>query len=271
MRKFVIPKSPYEKIKYNLHNNRSMYSAFADSHGANALHSNEEIVNLSFRGDNLKTIMMKVKLYTQRHKPKGIIIQADPHQFASYRIMADQSGLQADLAEPAEPIFTSLRPVYRQYLIEYWKESAKRIVWNNQIEKPSTVTKIRRLTEAKNSKIQADTQRRVQLHSPLPEFRKLQEAKIFKQLIAELTAQGIKVCMVTFPVSSNYREEMARIPLYAKVLSYFKRLAHDSNAYYVDFSRSMTDSYFSDPDHLNSDGASLFTQNVLNSCFRRTS
>lgn len=268
VRKFIMPNHPYENLKYELHNKRPAFAAFADSHGANALQSHTDMANFSFRGDNLQTIMKKIRLFTQHHKPEGIILQADPHQFAAYRIMADQTALQTDLSDRSTPALAFLRPVYRQYLIEYWKEFLKRIIWNRPSEDGQTSSEIRRLTELNVSEVRSDAERRVQLHSPLPEFWESQGANDYRNIVNEMTRDGIKVCMVTFPLSSVYREKMADISMFAKSTSFFRDLKNDNNVTYIDFSETVPDQYFSDPDHLNSEGAYLFTKTVLNSCFR---
>ena len=54
------------------------------------------MINYSFVGDNLLTIVRKINFFVERNKVKGIIIQADPHQLAMYRLTKNQDELIDD-------------------------------------------------------------------------------------------------------------------------------------------------------------------------------
>ena len=54
---------------------------FADSRGVSGLVENENFVNLSIRGINLKSIIRISEYYSNRNNSKGIILQLDPSIF----------------------------------------------------------------------------------------------------------------------------------------------------------------------------------------------
>ena len=90
-------KSSYEKIKTKYHNPfQTEYVLFADSHGFSGIKERDNLINYSFAGDNLLTIVRKISFFVERNKVKGVIIQADPHQLAMYRLTKNQDELIDD-------------------------------------------------------------------------------------------------------------------------------------------------------------------------------
>ena len=84
-----------------------------------------ELINYSFVGDNLITIIKKINFFVKRNKVKGIIIQADPHQLAMYRLTKNQDDLIDDFLSKNDKLFNFYRMPYRQNLMNYWAEFIK--------------------------------------------------------------------------------------------------------------------------------------------------
>ena len=60
-------KSSYEKIKKKYHNSfQKEYVLFADSHGFSGISERNELINYSFPGDNLITIIKKNKFFCKK-------------------------------------------------------------------------------------------------------------------------------------------------------------------------------------------------------------
>ena len=95
IRNFAInEKNNYELVKTKLLNVKKNYAMFADSRGVSGLVENENFVNLSIRGINLKSIIRILENYSNRNNLKGIILQLDPHQFSSYRLSKNEDDLK---------------------------------------------------------------------------------------------------------------------------------------------------------------------------------
>ena len=71
----------------------------------------------------------------ERNKVKGIIIQADPHQLAMYRLTKNQDELIDDFLNENNNLLTFYRMPYRQNLINYWNEFIKGFFNSNELKK----------------------------------------------------------------------------------------------------------------------------------------
>ena len=265
VRTIAAPKSEFDALRARLHSSEASYGAFADSRGANGLRPRSSFENFSMAGDNLLTIVEKAKFFARSGGVKGIIVQADPHHFASYRLNRDQTQLRDDLFSLEYAWLQFMRPVYRQYLLEYWQALIEHSLSPPPVTRaPHAITRFSALSRAKmttSASIRAGQQ------TPIETFKNTEFARAYQSAIIDLRQAEIRVCLVTFPVSSAYREISQAEPAYTHALQYYKTLAHDSDAAYFDFSSAFEDSLFSDPDHLNSDGAQALTDTALKNCF----
>jgi len=265
VRTIVAPKSDFDALRDRLHTSQAAYGAFADSRGANGLRTRSGFDNFSMAGDNLITIIEKAKFFARSGTTKGIILQADPHHFASYRLNRDQLRLRDDLFSRDTAWLQFMRPVYRQYLLEYWQAFIQRTVSPAPIESvPHPVTRFSSLSPAE---IRKAASIRAGLQTPIATIENTTFAHAYETAIHGIRQAGIKVCLVTFPVSTVYREISRTEPAYDHALRYYKALAQQEDALYVDFSSLIDDSLFSDPDHLNTEGAQALTDTALKNCF----
>lgn len=262
VRTIVAPKSDFDRLRESLHSTQAPYAAFADSHGANGLLNQNGFINLSRRGDNLATILAKAQFYSRSSTAKGVIIQADPHHFASYRLNSDQLALRDDLFKRKSNWFQFLRPVYRQYLIQYWK--AFFFSSRTAIQPKHTIT---RLLDLPAAEVSITSSIRAGLHKPIPSFKQTKFADLYAKGIQALQKKGIKVCLVSFPISSPYKNSVTKEATYTKVMQFYAAFEKQYGVKYFDFSSALEDSQFADPDHLNTEGAAAFTKIVLNACF----
>lgn len=265
----VIPRSDYELMKKEFISTSADYVAFADSHGANGLVSQDDFVNFSMRGDNLVTASEKALKYVNLHEPKGVVIQADVQQFSSYRLLKDQSALRADFFNQDEYFFQFMRPIYRQYILGYWQS----IDFSMFLDKTSDVVAIPiekgivRLSELNPVQVKKNADIRAQLHTPISALSRSPQALIYKNTIHQIKASGVDVCMVMFPVSKAYRDAMSLQPAVGVAKKYFRDLAITSDVKFMDYWQLYGDELFSDPDHLNIEGAKQLTNKVLFDCF----
>lgn len=262
VRTIVAPKSDFDVLRERLHTTLAPYAAIADSRGANGLMDQDGFVNLSMRGDNLTTIVAKANFFARSSTAKGVIIQADPHHFASYRLNHDQSALRDDLFKRNTPWLEFLRPVFRQYLLEYWQAFLT--------SSPATTESAHaliRLTDLPSDKMAKTAAIRAGMQTPITSFQHTKFADLYAKTIQNLSQKGIDVCLVSLPISSGYKNAAEREPTYNKVLQFYAALAEQFGVKYFDLSSALEDGQFSDPDHLNSEGAAVLTKIVLNDCF----
>jgi len=267
VRSHVIPTSDYEKIRTSIHSFDRVYVAFADSHGANGLLENRYLRNFSMRGDDLMTISAKAEFVLSYGSPKGVILPADGHQFSNYRLQSNQESLRADLFNDDTHLFAFLRPIYRQYLIEYWRSFLLSLLGIRPMNHRDIKGRIPRITDNLPTIVDEDAKIRVQLHTPIQSFSSTAIASKFEVTIQKILKKNIKLCLVRFPVSSYYRKAASTITSFNETSVYFEGIALENQAQFLDYWSELPDKFFSDPDHLNTDGAKSFTKIVMRDCF----
>lgn len=266
LRTKVLPHSPTETLKSRLQNSVGAIAAFGDSRVAHGFPVGGDVVNLGHHGANLSTVLALASHYVEENKPSAIILQAAPQQFALYRLGSDQRAIVDDLLGRKVAPLAVLRPEYRQYLMQYIKsiitEPAK------LFENPAVASETGRgLTLASlPPKIRSrKASIRVQLQIPIDSFSESGAAKYFLNSLARLK-QHVAVCLVAMPVSTDYRKAAAVLPEFARVQRFYASAAKSLGIRYVDLSRSLPDTAFSDPDHVNGDGAEILAKQAVDRC-----
>ena len=248
-------KSSYEKIKKKYHNPiQAEYVLFADSHGFSGIKEKDNLINYSFVGDNLLTIVRKISFFVERNKVKGIIIQADPHQLAMYRLTKNQDELIDDFLNENNNLLTFYRIPYRQNLINYWSEFIKGFFNFNEIKK--------------DINIKSETLIRVNTHTPINNFEITKHVQELKKLLLNLKKKNIDICLISFPLASSYRKHTENNKNFINAYKFYNELSKKFSIKYFDYKSLLADNYFSDPDHLNIKGSIEFTKVVLNDCFK---
>ena len=252
-------KSSYEKIKKKYHNPfQKDYVLFADSHGFSGIKERDNLINHSFVGDNLLTIVRKISFFVERNKVKGIIIQADPHQLAMYRLTKNQDELIDDFLNGNNNLLTFYRMPYRQNLINYWNEFIKGFFNSNEQKKELK----------KDINIKRKTLIRVNTHTPINNFEISKHVQELKKLLLNLKKKNINICLISFPLASSYRKHIKNNENFIDAYKFYNELSKKFSIKYFDYKSLLTDNYFSDPDHLNIKGSNELTKVVLNDCFK---
>lgn len=252
-------KSSYEKIKKKYHDQfQTEYVLFADSRGFSGITQRDNLTNYSFPGDNLITIIRKISFFVKKNKVKGIIIQADPHQLAMYRLTKNQDQLIGDFLDKNNKILTFYRMPYRQNLMNYWAEFIKSFFNINEIKQ-----ELKKDINFKN-----ETLIRVNTHTPIKNFKVSKHVKELKKILLDLKKNKISVCLISFPLASSYRKLIKKNKNFIDVYKFYDELSKKNAIKYFDYKSLLTDNYFSDPDHLNIKGSMELTKVVLNDCFK---
>ena len=159
--------------------------------------------------------------------------------------------------------FYTFSPQYSQYLSQYWRHLPNKIIiFNKDKEKENKA--INRLNPQKNDRT---TSIRVSTQTPLLNYSKTSHFSYLKKFLANLQSKNLKICLISFPVHSNYIKHSDKNEIFKEIKNTFVSLSKQQQFKYKDFSQSMNDEFFENFDHLNTKGAIIFTKKVLKYCF----
>lgn len=267
----VADSHPFEIYKETYQNKVSEIVVFGDSHVANGVQTTDKILNLGYPGNNMISMLYKAVKYVKKNNVKYIVLQADPHLFSYYRIASDQSAHVESLLSQQEPFLYLLKPHLREYLLNYWRSwiaSPKESFLDKKNDKKTYVRPIIRSVldmESYERKKQASI--RVQTHLPIEHFQESETALQLINAIEKFLQNGVQICLVTYPVSSDYRFASNAYNEFSEVINFYKTLSVSKGVRYLDYSNSYEDKYFSDADHLNVNGSKLLTKEIADKCF----
>jgi hypothetical protein len=249
----------------------STNAAFGDSHFAWGFVGSAGFPTIAAEGETVADMELRVRYYYRDKKPGRVIIEGDPHVFATYKL---DRATHAYLENMGSGFWQRFTGHHRPYLWLYWQRAlvgglgafkAKnelRYGWIVGRERWSARDTTARLALA------AD---RVVHHTPADDFRNTPFAKSFERTLAFLKQRGADICVVTSPVSSEYYRYASQEPKLAAALEFVQEMARKYDARYVNFyglwARREDDQYFLDMDHLNEIGAPLFTAKAIEGCF----
>ncbi|QAU38616.1 hypothetical protein XH86_13750 [Bradyrhizobium guangdongense] len=113
-----MPHDNFEWISARLRNSTQPNAAFGDSHVAAVPDYNTaDFVNLGIGATTIRKMDQRVRYYFGKIKPGDVIIQADPHLFAEYRLQARGDYVPENYSEPRLRIFD---PQHRGFMLGYW-------------------------------------------------------------------------------------------------------------------------------------------------------
>lgn len=245
-------------------------AVFGDSHMSLGFTGASGFVNLAFPGENLATIAGKVRLYYRDRQPGRIILQADPSMLAPARDAEPATVYGPLMAQAQGGWLASLSPRHRPRLMAYWQ------VWldgdgfaaNRTIEADGAQTMIGRLRDVSEPDRRAAATEEAAGQSPGSDFSGARGLQVLDELVAELAERGAKVCLVTMPMSPEYRTFADRVPEFAAARQAFTVIAQTHGAARADLWDAVTDlSLFLNQDHLNRDGARNLAQMMVNACY----
>lgn len=239
--------------------------AIGDSRTAAAI-DGPDIENLGLPGDDLQVVLDKLKARHALRPLSHVVLQADPHQFAAYRLLKDGAGKIDDLVG-TPPLLASLRPHYRQYLMAYWQAALSRLV---QPRQAGTAAEPPRPLDPAGGAWRELAVSRVQFHLPLDNPGATAAGAAYRKVAADLVGEGVKLCLVTYPVSSAYREAAARYPSFARAIGFYDRVAAETGAARVNLWSEIDDAAFGDTDHVRHGAGAGFTAMLRARCFGGT-
>lgn len=258
---------------------RATEVSFGDSHVARNFLPEAPVTNLAYPSENIAHIAWKVDRYLARvPQPKRVLLQADPHLFAAYRLREGIGDYPALFGGAYRSRPYLLSGEYRPQLGALWTAYLKTrghlvsdIVPTAQGGLPSPGD----LSRWSATEREQWTHDRVVLQTPVEHFADTADAKAFAALVHRLRAAGAEVCLVSFPLSPPYRAALAKLSpaeqaRWTAALAWFRKLADQPGVrIYDDRARFDDLALFRDPDHLNARGAALYSPDLQARCFPR--
>ena len=283
VRTLVVPQDNFEWIAARLRNSQQASAAFGDSHVAAVPDYNTaDFVNLGIGATTIRKMDQRVRYYFGKIKPNEVIIQADPHLFADYRLEQQASYVPEAYSQSRLRV---LDPRHRSFMIGYWttlletgqlKEKANTgydQLWDSvaRTEPVSSLAAVQaavKMDAATLTKFNAFMDYEVATHTPASNFRQRDEARIYQDLIKFLISRGAKVCLLNYPVDKYYRERADRIPAFADTRKFYVEVARENHIPYVSFWDRFDDpSMFQNTDHVNRNGSPILVREALHACF----
>ena len=276
VRNFVLEQDSFQFHVELFNSSTSPNIAIGDSHLARGYLPPDDMVNLSYPSEGIKHFRYKIETYF-KDKPAGnVILSADPHLFSPYRVANDIQGYAQEFEDFEDGAFVVLNKRYRVQLTAYWASfiaNGGNLTSTIKKTKNGTLLSPGNISEDDARYLMFDGRTRINLHSI--------RTKDIDQLITEYEAmlaflkqKGANICMVTAPLSSIYLESLEEYATdIAKenrqaVLNQLQMLASRYGATYLDHQRVITDNkYFRDVDHLNGEGAILYSDKLTTECF----
>ncbi len=115
---YVLPIDTFEWIAKRLRDSTQSNAAFGDSHVAAVSDFNtSDFVNLGIGATTIRKMSSRVHFYFEKNTPGEVIIQADPHLFADYRLEPQGSYIPEVYSESRLRVFD---PRHRSFIREYW-------------------------------------------------------------------------------------------------------------------------------------------------------
>ena len=269
IRFYVAPGNSYDDLKRAFHSGNSIAAAFGDSQAASGILDDSGFTNFAAPGESLGTTLGKLDAYVASGRARHVLLQLGPQDFSFYRLSLDQSDLLGDFLDVEPRILQMLRPQFRRYLFEYW--AAVLSDPGRLFAEPETTTSSKSEAVPRVLEMSADARRlqamiRTQLHIPVPGYAATADMKRLRDTVKRTQDAGVMLCLVTFPVSSTYREAAGYYSVFSDIRVYFDAFARELGITYVDLWDAYEDDYFGNVDHLNRDGARRLSSDLRHAC-----
>jgi hypothetical protein len=248
-------------------------AAFGDSRFAWGFVGRPDFPTIAAEGETMADMELRVRYYFRDKQPGRVVLQGDPHAFATYKL---DRATHAYLNNLDNRFWQRFVDHHRPYLGKYWElfatggtrafrpRDALRWGWIVGQEEWSALDPTVRLGQARA---------RVEHHLPAADFEHDVFAQSFERTLSFLQERGAHVCVITTPVSYEYYKFASQNPTTAEAIEFIRHSAEQHGDRYVNFydlfARPEFADYFRDMDHLNQRGAPLFTEKAVAACFGR--
>jgi len=267
LRRHVIPVDLFSKHVDLFNSVTPDYVAFGDSHVARGFSSTMPVYNFGYPSENIEKMNFKMNEFLKKQpSPKRVLLQADPHLFADYRLSVGVEHYPNYFGDKEIWLY-SLTDHFRPQIFALWKSfiaNGGQMKSSFEMTEQGTILSPGNLNNWNNDKIFNFMKVRLKIQQPIHDFEETKTADIYKKMIDSLTQGGTEICLVKFPLSPVFRQYLEQLPSDLKadwdaVDRFYKNLAIAQNVTYIDMT-AYTDNLelYRDPDHLNASGAVLF-------------
>lgn len=241
------------------------HAAFGDSHSARGFNATDGFVNLAFPAENIEDMKAKAVSYFAKREPGRVILQADPHLFAPYRVYSSRK------IHRGPPKLYALSQRHRSRALGYWAAFLRE---GGNLKSTVTMTEYGSLlsegdlSAIPERKRMLDAQLRRAQHSVVESAAVKKAREDYAALLDWLSERGAKLCLVSYPVSQDYADAMSNAGHEAEI-DFFAKQASRIGARFVDARAAIVSHrLFRDIDHLSTLGAMAFSPRLLDACFR---
>ena len=279
LRQKVVPQDTFQAQAALFHIAETGDAAFGDSHGARDFVPPAGMVNLAFPSESVDHMNWKARRYFQDRRPGRVIVQADPHLFAPYRLVNRLADYADEIARwgAARRGAYLMDNRYRPQLIAFWRaffrsggDLSSRVhrTDNGALLSPGD------LSEKPPRVRRFEAYSRIGTHSQVAGPATRERMATYAAMLGFLAARGAELCLVTYPVAPDYLQAFAEVAEpaareeRARTLAFFASEAARHGAVYVNHEAAVTGlEQFRDVDHLNGAGAGAYSRRLTEDCF----
>jgi hypothetical protein len=273
IRLYVEPTDELKERVINYHTSKKADAAFGDSHTIAGLRSVDGVFNGAFPGEDLPSLLHKVKNYYRDRKVGTVLLQAEP-QFLRWKSASDKerryrAHFDADFDIADVQRGSSVRlltPYYRQRLLHFWGTFLRREVQGRTARADGKVASWSELSP--NERVwKARKRSRGFLPTPSVFDDDPEQIQVkWSATILWLKQRGGRICLIAYPVASEYADALEG-PL-SQTSAVFSRLATQHDVPYIDLTHHFADSLelFEDQDHVNVAGSIRIATIVKERC-----
>jgi hypothetical protein len=156
LRTYVLPVDAFESIARKIRDSSIPNAAFGDSHAAAVTNfDDKDFINLGLGGTTIRQMSERAHYYFSKVKPGKIIIEADSHLFAEYRLEAQGVHIP-ELYDSRLAVFDGR---HRGFMLDYWKRFMTKTPKPRESNRPDQLWQITNgLTAFKASQPASDVQ-----------------------------------------------------------------------------------------------------------------
>lgn len=244
-------------------------AAFGDSHAARGFAARDSFVNLAYPSENIEDMFAKIRTHYATRAPGRVVLQADPHLFAAYRIFAPTTANASDQMPALQITADRHRPQLNAYWQAFFEGYGTLASTVQQTGNGALLSQGDFATlSPRAQKLEART--RLQHHALARPDNVTKTQARYAEMLAFLTDRGAEVCLVSFPVTRAYLDASAQAPnaRHETAIRFFQDHATQDGVRYVDARAQVLPNHlFRDVDHLNAAGAEMFYAGLIRQCF----
>ena len=242
--------------------------ALGDSRPSRDLAKSNFVSNWAFGSENLDVVKEKCTYLIKGKKfTKYVLLQADPHIFC--KSLLSNSSPHYDLVSSINDKFSNKIKCFSSYhkgkLLKYIESKFTNNVLSSRylLSKNGSIVEKNQLNWGDLSFGQRTNKVRNRFlidQCPVDYWHKSKFYVLFNYLLQELLSNDIIIVMISYPISTEYFNEIKNNKIVIDIKDFFSNTALNfDDIYYLDFSSSITNSsFFQDQDHLNLKGSEYF-------------